>query len=77
MGARAILDFPDEINFGTCPVKVRYSDCFKIVTKQFFVFGCIKYLRNYTCSLWSKDMFRQEYVKYDCDVLDSFVFLTK
>ena len=22
IGARAILDFPDEINFGTCPVKV-------------------------------------------------------
>ena len=23
IGARAILDFPDEISFGTCPVKVR------------------------------------------------------
>ena len=23
VGARAILDFPDEISFGTCPVKVR------------------------------------------------------
>lgn len=22
IGARAILDFPDEVNFGTCPVKV-------------------------------------------------------
>lgn len=23
IGARAILDFPDEVNFGTCPVKVK------------------------------------------------------
>ena len=23
IGARAILDFPDEISFGTCPVKVK------------------------------------------------------
>lgn len=25
IGARAILDFPDEISFGTCPVKVRVN----------------------------------------------------
>ena len=23
IGARAVLDFPDEVNFGTCPVKVK------------------------------------------------------
>lgn len=32
IGARAILDFPDEVNFGTCPVKVKRMNLkFKLV----------------------------------------------
>ena len=30
IGARAILDFPDEISFGTCPVKVRVKEILKL-----------------------------------------------